>query len=172
MPLSNTKDMRNVEFIPFRLTEAADIYSIRIDGNENTEFQEFLVNFKDTDNAWLNDDFNRILKSLQTIMNEGVKEYYFRPEGKMIDRVCAIPLYTKPRNSKANGTLRLYCIRVSDKLLILGGGGKKTTQTYEEDKSLSEKVSTLQNIDNELRKLEDNGIDLYQTINNLTIHIN
>lgn len=58
----------------------------------NNEFQEFMINFKDTGKNWLKEDFNRILKSLQTIMNEGVKEYYFRPEGKMIDRVCALPL--------------------------------------------------------------------------------
>ena len=84
--------MRNVEFVPFRLTEAADIYSIKIDGKINNEFQEFMINFKDTGKNWLKEDFNRILKSLQTIMNDGVKEYYFRPEGKMIDRVCALPL--------------------------------------------------------------------------------
>ena len=40
--------MRVIEFVPFRLTEAADIYSIKIDGKENTEFQEFMINFKDT----------------------------------------------------------------------------------------------------------------------------
>ena len=104
-------------------------------------------------------------------MNEGAKEYYFRPEGKMIDRVCALPLYTAPRRHKENGTLRLYCIRISDKLLILGGGGEKKTQTYDEDELLSAKVRTLQNIDNALRKLEKNGINLYQTITNLTIKI-
>lgn len=163
--------MRNVEFVPFRLTEATDIYSIKINGKENTEFHEFLINFKDADIRTLADDFNRILKSLQTIINEGAKEYYFRPEGKMIDRVCALPLYTAPRRHKENGTLRLYCIRISDKLLILGGGGEKRTQTYEEDELLSAKVRTLQNIDNALRKLEKNGTDLYQTITNLTIKI-
>lgn len=163
--------MKVVEFVPFRLTEAADIYSIKIDGKEDTEFQEFMINFKDTDSTELSDDFSRILKSLQTIMSYGVKEYYFRPEGKMVDRVCALPLYTAPRRPKKSGTLRLYCIRLSDKLLILGGGGEKTTQTYEEDENLSDKVSMLQNIDNELRKIEEEGIDLYKTINNLTINI-
>ena len=163
--------MRVVEFVPFRLTEAADIYSIKIDGKENTEFQEFMINFKDTKSAALSDDFNRILKSLQTIMRVGVKEYYFRPEGKMIDRVCALPLYIEPGRQKKNGTLRLYCIRLSDKLLIVGGGGEKTTQTYDEDENLSAKVHTLQSIDKELMKIEEEGINLYETINNLTINI-
>lgn len=165
------RDMRNVGFVPFRLTEAADIYSIKIDGKINTEFQEFMINFKDTKKCWLEEDFNRILKSLQTIMNKGVKEYYFRPEGKMLDRVCALPLYTTPKQFPKQGSLRLYCIRISDKLLILGGGGEKTTQTYDEDEILLDKVNTLQNIDNKLRLLEKDGTDLYQTINNISITI-
>lgn len=163
--------MRSVEFVPFRLTEVADIYSIKIEGKENTEFKEFMINFKDNGITSINDDFNRILKSIQTIMSNGAKEQYFRPEGKMLDRVCALPLYTTPRKHKEIGTLRLYCIRISDRLLILGGGGEKKTKTYDEDELLSATVSTLQNIDSELRKLEKNGIDLYQTITNLTINI-
>lgn len=65
----------------------------------------------------------------------------------------------------------MYCIRISDKLLILGGGGEKTTQTYDEDEILLDKVNTLQNIDNKLRLLEKDGTDLYQTINNISITI-
>ena len=32
--------MRQVEFVPFRLTDVAEIYSIRIEGKENSEIQE------------------------------------------------------------------------------------------------------------------------------------
>lgn len=103
--------MREVEFVPFRLTDNADIYSIRIDGRENTEFQEFMINFKDTEHLYMADDFNRILKSISTIIEKSAKEYYFRPEGNLNDRVQALPLYTMPRNKKY-GTLRLYCIRI------------------------------------------------------------
>ena len=31
--------MRFVEFVPFRLTEMADIFSIRIDGRDNTKLE-------------------------------------------------------------------------------------------------------------------------------------
>ena len=89
----------------------------------------------------------------------------------MNDRVVALPLYTTPRNKRKHGTLRLYCIRISDNLLILGGGGEKATQTYEEDAFLLEKVRTLQNIDKELSRLEDYGVDIHTRINNLTINI-
>ena len=164
------QDMREVEFVPFRLTDNADIYSIRIDGRENTEFQEFMINFKDTENLYMADDFNRILKSISTIIEKSAKEYYFRPEGNLNDRVQALPLYTMPRNKKY-GTLRLYCIRISGRLLILGGGGDKITQTYEEDEHLLDKVRTLQSIDNQLRRLEEEGFDIHTRINNLTISI-
>ena len=68
--------MKQVEFVPFRLTETADIYSIRINGKEKTEFQEFLINFKDIDDEYLKSDFNRILASLNTMINNGIKERY------------------------------------------------------------------------------------------------
>ena len=98
-------------------------------------------------------------------------ERYFRPEGNLNDRIHALPLYTIPRPKQCNGTLRLYCIRISDQLLILGGGGEKTTQTYDQDAILYDKVQTLQSIDNALRELEKDGIDIYQSINNLTLNI-
>lgn len=163
--------MRQVEFVPVRLTEVAEIYSVRISGNKNTELQKFFITFKDIDCHDLQKDFEQILKSLAEIVQHGAKESFFRPEGKMKDRVCAIPLYTAPKTYKRNGTLRLYCIRISNELLIAGGGGLKTTQTYEEDATLSEHVQILQNIDKELSRLEDEGKDLCKDICNITLHI-
>ena len=43
--------------------------------------------------------------------------------------------------------LRLYCLRLSDRILILGNGGVKNTKTYEESKELCGYVLTLQNFD-------------------------
>lgn len=83
-----------------------------------------------------------------------------------------VEVFTIRIDGKANGTLRLYCIRVSDRLLILGGGGEKKTKTYQEDPILFEKVHTLQEIDKVLTDLEQDGIDLSKDIINLTININ
>lgn len=162
--------MRQVEFVPFGLTDVAEIFTVRIDGEESTKLQEFIVTFKNNDDPYLQNDFEQIIKSLAEIVQHGAKESFFRPEGKMNDRVCAIPLLTSYRQ-KQNGTLRLYCIRISDKLLIAGGGGIKTTRTYNEDKVLSSHVKTLQMIDHELSYLENEGKDLHRVINNLKIHI-
>lgn len=38
--------MRQVEFIPFKLTDIADIFSIRIDGKDNSELHEFFISFR------------------------------------------------------------------------------------------------------------------------------
>lgn len=163
--------MRQVEFVPFRLTDIAEIYSIRVDGKQLSELQEFIITFKDNADEYLKDDFNSIVSTLILLTEKGVAESSFRPEGSLKDRVCALPLFTIQRNNKRHGTLRLYCIRISENLLIVGGGGIKCTQTYEEDPILSEKVQTLQLIDNELSNIENEGKDLNSEINNLVIYI-
>ena len=165
------RDMRQVEFVPFRLSEVADIFSIRIDGKEDSELKEFIISFKDNIGEDLQKDFEQVIKTLAEVAQKGVRESFFRPEGKFKDRVCAIPLYTATKKGRQNGTLRLYCIRISDKLLVVGGGGIKITQTYEENEALSTHVLTLQNIDKELSRLEKEGKDIHKEIYNLVINI-
>lgn len=43
--------------------------------------------------------------------------------------------------------LRLYCLRISDQVLILGNGGVKNTRTYQENEQLSGYVMDLQTFD-------------------------
>ena len=79
----------------------------------------------------------------------GFLDRYFRPEGKIRDRVAALPI----QSSK----LRLYCLRLSDNILIVGNGGLKSTKTYEEDSTLSGYVIQLQKLDDLLRLAETKG---------------
>lgn len=162
--------MRKVEFVPFLLTEVTDIFSIRIDNDKFTEVNKFFIMFKDTGDPFLKDDMNKIVNGLSQIANNGALERFFRYEGTMSDRVVAIPLYIIPRDHSQHGTLRLYCIRVSDKLLIVGGGGLKTSRTPEEDQVLSTHVQTLQSIDRKLGAI-GGEIDLNDTLFNLTVEI-
>ena len=163
--------MRKVEFVPFKLTDKAEIYSIRVDDRETTEFQEFIVTYKNTEDIFLEDDYNSIIRTLIKMASEGISESLFRPEGSIKDRICALPLFSIKRDKGKHGTLRLYCIRISDKIIILGGGGEKSTRTYQEDISLNEKVELLQQIDRELSIIEDNGIDLSVELNNIILNI-
>lgn len=162
--------MRKVEFEPLFLTEAADVFAVRID-DDYPEFKKFFVLFKDTKDPFLKDDLDRIRYAIEQITKTGALESYFRYEGKMSDRVFAVPLLITPRDKSKHGTLRLYCIRVSDSLLILGGGGLKVTETYQEDEILTKHVSTLQTIDSKLAEIEKSGLDLHKELLNIVIEI-
>lgn len=163
--------MRRVEFVPFRLTDVAEIFSIRLEDKKYSELQEFLIGYKDSKDTYIRNDLDEIIKSFAGIVSEGVKESFFRPEGNMNDRVCAIPILTAYRDKKKHGTLRIYCIRISDKLLVVGGGGLKNTQTYEEDEKLHMHVQILQKIDAVLTRIEKEGKEIEKEIYNLIINI-
>jgi len=72
----------------------------------------------------------------------------------MNDRVCAIPV--------DSGKLRLYFLRISDQILIIGNGGLKNTRTYEESEELSGYVMDLQKFDGIIKMGVDRGL-LYVT---------
>lgn len=163
--------MRKVEFEPYIFSDNAEIYVIRIDNDPYSEFKKFFVRFNSSDDWFLKDDLARIVKAVEKIVTHGALEPFFRVEGGMSDRVCAIPLEISSR-SKRKGTLRVYCIRVSDKLLLLDGGVCKKTQTYQEDVELFDKVKCLQVIDKRLRLLEREGMDIHSEIVNIKLEFN
>ena len=123
------------------------LYSICFDGNNESEFENFLKKFKD--NAKLNSDFRIILFALEKIIDKGALERFFRPEGKMSDRVSALSIDSRK--------LRLYCLRISDQILIVGNGGIKNTRTYQEDDTLSGYVLDLKNFYELLLQAKKNG---------------
>ena len=131
-----------------RQTEKAGLFTICFEGESFTEFQKFIV--KGNENATLQPDLQKILNALQHMINAmGFLDRYFRPEGKMRDRVAALPI----QSSK----LRLYCLRLSDSVLIVGNGGPKSTKSYEEDSELNGYVIQLQKLDDLLRLAETKG---------------
>lgn len=67
----------------------------------------------------------------------------------MNDSVVALP--------GTSSKLRLYCLRLSDKILVLGNGGVKTSQRYEDDTLLNGYVMTLQKFEKLLRQEVANG---------------
>ena len=123
------------------------MFSICFDGSAESEFEKFLNEFKD--NATYNRDFNVILLALSKIIDKGALERFFRNEGRMNDNVKALAIDSRK--------LRLYCLRISDQILILGNGGVKTTRTYQEDSKLSGYVMDLQSFDKVLLKAQKSG---------------
>lgn len=61
----------------------------------------------------------------------------------MRDSVVALPTL--------RSKLRLYGLRLSDRILILGNGGHKKTRTYDEDDTLKGYVLTLQRFEELLK---------------------
>ena len=129
-------------------SEKVSLYSISFEMDRTTEFERFLSKFEEE--ASLNHDYQRILYAISVILNKGALERYFRPEGDMVDNVCALPV--------ESGSLRLYCLRISDEVLILGNGDIKHTATYEADAKLLGYVLDLQRFDRILRKDIEEGI--------------
>ena len=123
------------------------MFSICFDGSEVSEFEKFLNEFKD--NATYNKDFNVILLALSKIIDKGALERFFRNEGRMNDNVKALAIDSRK--------LRLYCLRISDQILILGNGGVKNTRTYQEDSKLSGYVMDLQTFEKVLLKAQKSG---------------
>ena len=69
--------MKKVGFVPVMLTDKSDIYSIRIDDDKDTELRKFIVIFKDNEDDYLKDDFDRILAAIEKIAQNGALESYF-----------------------------------------------------------------------------------------------
>lgn len=132
------------------------LYTIQFVTEDKGEYVRFYNRFKD--DAVYNADLVRIAKFIETIADRGAMERYFRPEGKMSDHVCALPV--------VKSKLRLYCLRLSESILILGNGGVKDTRTYNENDELRGYVVTLQNFD---RLIKDGVKDGTITITENTI---
>ena len=129
-------------------SERVSFYSISFQMDRTTEFERFLSKFEEE--AEFNEDYQRILAALEIILDRGALERYFRPEGTMDDNLCALPL--------ESGDIRLYCLRISDEILILGNGDRKKTRTYQEDSRLYGYALDLQKFDRLLRKDLEDGV--------------
>ena len=128
-------------------SQKATLYSISFEKDGTTEFEKFVSEFEM--NAQYNYDYQRIIAALQIILNRGALERFFRPEGKINDNVHAIPI----EGSK----LRLYCLRISEQIIILGNGGVKSTKKYQDDPKLYGYVIDLQRFERILKENIEKG---------------
>lgn len=113
--------------------EAVNFYSIMLEGEELTELEKFFDKFPV--GCEYDEEMDVIIAWLDRIGEPGALERYFRPEGKYGDGVSAIPI--------ESGKLRLYCLRLSDKILIFGNGDAKDTKSWQESETLSAYVQLL-----------------------------
>ena len=140
--------MSELDLVLVNETTNCTIYSIQFVSEDESEFEKFYKMFKD--DAEYNPDLVRIVAFINKIAEKGAFERFFRPEGILSDSVVALPV--------VSSKLRLYALRLSDKILILGNGGVKSTRTYNEDDVLKGYVMTLQKLDRLLKKNVEDGV--------------
>ncbi len=124
--------------------EKVSLYSPHFDGEEYTEFEKFLLEYKDK----YPDDVRQLVYRLDIIKRDGAEDSHFRYEGTRRDRVMALPSHLETTS------LRLYLLNIKAKILILGNGGLKSTATYQQDAHLHKCVQTLQKIDIQMKQME------------------
>lgn len=113
--------------------DAVNFYSIHMSDEELSELERFFVKFPE--GSPYDREVDIIIAWLDKIGLNGALERYFRYEGRFADGVSAIPIETS--------NLRLYCIRLSDSILIFGNGGIKDTKTWEDSETLAQYVEVL-----------------------------
>lgn len=124
--------------------EKVSLYSPHFEGEKYSEFENFLLKYKDL----YPNDIKQLVYRLDIIKRDGAEDRHFRYEGTHKDRVMALPSHLE------TSSLRLYLLNIQAKILIIGNGGLKKTATYQEDEILNRQVKVLQKIDIEIRQRE------------------
>lgn len=124
-----------------------NFYSVRFDGQTELEIEKFFLKFPS--GSKYDRDFNKITEWINKIAEKGSLYRYFRPEGKYEDGVSAIPI-------EVNNKIRLYCVRITDEILIFGNGGVKNVRRWQDDPELKKFAEDLiklkQKIDRRIKR--------------------
>ena len=152
-----------IKIEPFEEYEKVNFYTLGFK-DEETETDKFLDKFPE--GCKYDHDIDIIIKWIEEIGKRGAHERYFRLEGKIRDNIWAVPI--------EKSSLRLYVIRLTEQIVILGNGGVKTTKTYNEDPILNGYVELLQEVDGYIKTRIKTGhlsINQKQLLGNLTFHL-
>lgn len=127
----------------------ATVYSVQLD--DGTDLFDQFIN---ENSAEYENDVKNILQRIRTISRKtGAQEHFFKTkEGNPGDGVCA--LYDTPEKQ-----LRLYCIRMGNAVIILGGGGPKLKEirALQEDPKLKHENYLLRDISKVITNKMRNG---------------
>lgn len=146
--------MSEVELYLISEGKNCTLYTLQFLRDADNEFEKFVAKFiNDSDYS---EDYTRISAVVSRIARTGALERYFRRKGRVSDSVATLPVM--------NSKFRLYCLRLSDKILILGNGDVKNMRTYEEDSKLKTYLLTLQKFEKLLKKgVEDGSVTITES---------
>lgn len=114
--------------------DAVNFYSVHLEEEELSELERFFEKFPE--GCGYDEEIDVIIAWLDKIGENGALERYFRPEGRYGDGVGVVPI-------DVGNKLRLYCLRISDKILIFGNGRLKDSDSWQNSKSLAPYVEML-----------------------------
>jgi hypothetical protein len=137
----------NFTFRIIRLGERnkrCQLYTILKDDTDLTEAAKFVSNPLNTKS----DDFGRLKSRLENIKTrQGARISFFKPEGKDDSLVFALHAGKKVSGYLSLNDLRWYCIRLSERCVILGNGGVKHVGKTQDDNFLTEKEGDMRFVD-------------------------
>ena len=129
---------------PFLSGEYCSIYVVGITDEKVQLFQRFCEENQDV--------FKSVYISLKSIGHKtGAEEGFFHfGQCANDDNVCYLN-DTRPK------FLRIYCVRISEKILIVGGGGAKHVRAWQENKKLEDEVSWMIQISSDIKNAISKG---------------
>ena len=101
--------------------ENLTFYSVSFEGDENNEFEKFLNKFSKDETV--SNELGILKGWINKIKNTGAKEYLFN---RKEERAEALPPRGSYLDVNYHRQLRLYCCRISDRVVFLFNGGIKT----------------------------------------------
>ncbi|MET7257962.1 hypothetical protein KOM01_024445 [Dyadobacter fermentans] len=136
--------MNRIYFELYAQSRMITIYTIRFEGSELSETNNFVKEY--SKNGFV-EDLDMISSWLGYLKDRGAEPRYFRSE----NNVSAGPV--------AFSRLRIYCIRCSQNIVILDGGGEKKGQKTQDGAETWKAMKLMMDIDKRLiEKIRDGDI--------------
>lgn len=127
--------MNRIYFELYSQSDKVTIYTIRFEGRSTSETNAFVKEYEENGFA---EDVDMIRSWLWYIKERGAQMRYFRPE----NNVSAGPItFSK---------LRIYCIRCSENIVIIDGGGEKKGQKTQDGAETWKAMKLMMAIDERL----------------------
>jgi hypothetical protein len=136
----------------FEEYEEVTFYTFFIENESFSETEKFIINHSESKVEEIKEDFDVIIRLIERIGQTGAEERHFRRVSKPNDKAAAMPGYQYEGNGIEVGDLRLYVIHLNKNIVILGNGGIKTTEKYNEDPILDGYVDMVVRIYHKLSK--------------------
>jgi len=121
--------------------ECVKFYSVRLDGDSGesdyNEFEKFNLKFTDSEDDEVKFEFDIIINIIEEIGDSYAKLMFFREENKAFALPPNYKTQIRSVEISKDSKLRLYCVLVSEEVVILCNGGWKTENRVQDCPNVS-----------------------------------